>query len=68
MTLVGAAVAAVFNASRKTTITNGYFIVSLYQTISEDVGVLVLASVVSTSSEWFRAIGESISNTNTIVD
>ena len=48
MTLVGAAVAAVFNASSKTMLTNGYFIGSLYQTISEDVVVLVLASLAST--------------------
>jgi|SaaInlV_165m_DNA_2_1040747.scaffolds.fasta_scaffold295046_1 hypothetical protein len=59
MTLVGAAVAVVFNASSKMMLTIEYFIGSLYQTISEDVVALVLASLVSTISKRFRASGES---------
>jgi len=52
-------VAVVFNASSKMMLTIEYFIGSLYQTISEDVVALVLASLVSTISKRFRASGES---------
>jgi hypothetical protein len=58
MTLVGAAVAAAFNASSKTMITIEYFIRPLYQTKSQDVGVFISVFVVSTISEWFRVSGE----------
>ena len=68
MTLVDAAVAAAFNASRKTTITILYFIVSLYQRISEDVVVLGLASLISTCSEWFSDIVTSTSNINMTIE
>jgi len=68
MTLVGAAVAVVFNASNKTMIAIEYFIRSLYQTISQDVVVFISAFSVSTTSERFRVSGESKSNTNAVMD